>query len=286
MNYQDRVVIFIDILGFKELLNETTDKEGNDNEKGINKLTQAYKSIRDVWDLDKVASDSSILKKTSKQDKQITIFSDCIVISFPAKEKSEIFYTLLEVKWMILRLISQGILCRGAISYGKLLHNDKFIFGPALVEAYILESKAANYPRVILDRSIIDLAGSARSENHTKEEEIEYVESLLEKDLDGMYYIDYFAKAQEELDDPQYDFPIYIQTLGDKIRHGMNSSKHPSKADIRVKYIWMKEKYNRMVEMSKNKDFLNSLRQQEELELYEFYKNLKKINPTANKGLA
>src|SRR5690606_27341435 len=126
MNYQDRVVIFIDILGFKELLNETTDKEGNDNEEGITKLTKAYKSIRDVWDLDKVSSDSSILKKTSKQDKQITIFSDCIVISFPAKEKSEIFYTLLEVKWVILRLISQGILCRGAISYGKLLHNDKF----------------------------------------------------------------------------------------------------------------------------------------------------------------
>ena len=208
MNYQNRVVIFIDILGFKELLTETTDKEGNDNEEGILKLTQAYESIRDVWDLDKIETDSNILKKTSKQDKQITFFSDCIVISFPAKEKSEIFYTLLEVKWVILRLISQGILCRGAISYGKLLHNDKFIFGPALVEAYILESKAANYPRVILDRSIIDLAGNARLGNHTREEEITFVESLLEKDLDGMYYIDYFAKAQEELDDPQYDFPI------------------------------------------------------------------------------
>src|SRR5690606_9220805 len=134
--YQDRVVIFIDILGFKELLNETIDKEGKDNIEGINKLIEAYKSIRDVWDLDKVTSGNNILKKTLKKDKQITIFSDCIVISFPAAEKSEIFYTLLEVKWVILRLISKGILCRGAISYGKLLHNDKFIFGPALVEAY------------------------------------------------------------------------------------------------------------------------------------------------------
>lgn len=285
MNYQDRVVIFIDILGFKELLNETTDKEGNDNTEGISNLVEAYNSIRDVWDLDKVNNDNGILKKTSKQDKQITIFSDCIVISFPAAEKSEIFYTLLEVKWVILRLITKKILCRGAISYGKLLHNDRFIFGPALVEAYILESKAANYPRIILDRSIIDLAGSAKSENHTKEEEIEYVESLLEKDLDGMYYIDYFAKAQEELNDPQYDFPNYIQLLGEKIRQGMNSSKHPNKADIRVKYIWMKEKYNRMVEMSKNKDFLESLKQQGEQELYEFYKELKKINPTPNIGL-
>ena len=285
MNYQDRVVIFIDILGFKELLNETTDKEGNDNIEGINNLIEAYNTIRDVWDLDRIDKDSIILKKTSKQSKQITIFSDCIVISFPAREKSEIFYTLLEVKWMILRLITKKILCRGAISYGKLLHNDRFIFGPALVEAYILESKAANYPRVILDRSIIELAGSARSENHTPDEEMEYVESLLEKDLDGMYYIDYFAKAQQELDDPQYDFPNYIQLLGDKIRTGMNSFKHPSKADIRVKYVWMKEKYNRMVEVSKSKDFLNALIEQGETDLHEFYKELKKINPTANTGL-
>lgn len=284
--YQDRITIFIDILGFKELLNETIDKEGNSNNEAISKLLDAYKTIRDVWDLDKVDNEHSLIKKTSKQTKQITTFSDCIVISFPAKERSEIFYTLLEVKWMIMRLIYKGILCRGAISYGKLIHTETTLFGPALVEAYILESKAANYPRIILDRSIIDLAGEATLDIHTAEEEIEYVESLLEKDLDGMYYIDYFAKAQEELDDPQYDFPKYIQLLGGKIRQGMNFSKHPSKADIRVKYIWMKEKYNRMVEVSKNKDFLNSLKSQEETELFDFYKTLNKINPTANKVFA
>lgn len=285
MNYQERIVLFIDILGFKDLLNDTVDKEGNEIQSGIDKVTEAYDSIRDVWDLDKVDSKHKFLKRTSKQTKRITIFSDCIVISFSAKEKSEIFYTLLEVKWMILRLIYKGILCRGAITYGKLVHTDKFLFGPALVEAYILESKAANYPRVILDRSIIELAGEARVDNHTPEEEMEYVESLLEKDLDGMYYIDYFAKAQDELDDPQYDFPNYIQLLGNKIRSGMNSSKHPNKADIRVKYIWMKEKYNRMVEMSKEKTFLNALKDNGEDELFDFYKELKKINPAHSTDL-
>lgn len=284
--YQDRITVFIDILGFKDLLNQTTDKEGNSNEEAISKLLDAYNTIRDVWDLDTKKNDNSVLKKTSKQTKQITTFSDCIVISFPATERSEIFYTLIEVKWMIMRLIYKGILCRGAISYGKLIHTETTLFGPALVEAYILESKAANYPRIILDRSIIDLAGQATSHIHTPEEEIEYVESLLEKDLDGMYYIDYFAKAQEELDDPQYDFPKYIQLLADKIREGMNASKSPNKADIRVKYIWMKEKYNRMVEFSKNKNYLNALQTQGETELYDFYKTLNKINPTANKGFA
>ena len=57
---------------------------------------------------------------------------------------------------------------------------------------------------------------------------------MLERDLDGMYCIDYFGKAQEELDDPFYDFTDYIQKSVDKIRQGMNASKHPSKADVKI----------------------------------------------------
>lgn len=282
MEYENRITAFIDILGFKDILSKTVNKNGLDNKEEIDKLARAYNSIRSVWDLDSSNENSNIITKTDKAKKKITTFSDCIVVSFPAEKKSEIFYTLLEIKWMILRLVSQNILCRGAVSYGKLIHTETMLFGPALVEAYILESKAANYPRIILDRNIIELAGNAPSDIHTPEQEMKYVESLLEKDLDGMYYIDYFEKAQEELDDPQYDFPTYIDVLGNIIRRGMNASKHPNKAAIRVKYVWMKEKYNNMVQKSKNKDFLNALKEGGELELYQYYKTLKKINPAAN----
>lgn len=277
MNYEERITVFVDILGFKDILNETIDKDGNDNTVSIDKLLLAYSTIREIWDLDE-----ENLLKMSMTSKQITTFSDCIVISFLAKESSEIFFTIQEVKWMVMRLLNLGILCRGAISYGKLIHTENVLFGPALVEAYILESKAANYPRIILDRTIIDLAGKAKSEDHTSLEGIAYVEDLLEKDLDGMYYIDYFGKAMEELDDPAYDFTDYIGKLADKIRAGMNASKHPSKADVRVKYIWMKEKYNKMIEETKNKDFLNALRVRGDDELYNFYNKLSKINPSAS----
>ena len=42
----------------------------------------------------------------------------------------------------------------------------------------------------------------------------------------------------------------------------------------------MKEKYNRMVDQSKNKEFINSLKEQNEMELVDFYKDLRKINPS------
>jgi len=277
MQYEKRITAYIDILGFKDLLTETIDKNGKQNEKKIDDLIELYKSIREVWDLD-----SNMIPKNSrvpKNSKRITTFSDCLVISFFPEEKSEIFYTLLEIKLMIMRLIYQGVLCRGAITYGELIHTEKYLFGPALIEAYLLESKAALYPRVILHRDIINKAGMARLSHHSYQDEIEYVESLLEKDTDGMYYIDYFLKAQSELNDPLYDFPKYIERLGNKIRKGLMGSSSIYKADLKVKYRWLKERYNNMIDKVQSKVVISDLRKQGESELADYYESLKKINP-------
>ena len=273
MNYEDRVTVYIDILGFKDMLSETVEK-GEDNTDKIDEILSAYHSIRDVWNLDND-------EKAFSKSKRVTTFSDCLVISFKASEESEIFFTLLEIKWMIIRLIYKGILVRGAITYGKLIHRNDVLFGPALAEAYILESKAALYPRVILHKDIIDLAGKSKSFHHSSNQEKEHVESLLEKDSDGMYYIDYFGKAQSELDDPDYDFPEYIDRIGAKIRKGLMGSSSIYKSDIKVKYRWMKERYNNLIERLQNKDYIKLLRENGESDLAETYLTFKKINPNA-----
>jgi len=279
MIYEKRVTAYIDILGFQDILSQTIGKKGEDNPEKINEIFTAYKAIRDVWNLD--VKETDFHKSIPRNSKTITTFSDCLVISFKAHEKSEIFHTLLEIKWMIMRLIYRGILCRGAITYGKLIHTNEVLFGPALAEAYILETKAALYPRVILHKDIIDLAGKARSANHSSEQEKEYVESLLEKDSDGMYYIDYFAKAQSELDDPYYDFPDYIYKIGTKIRKGLMGSSSIFKSDLKVKYRWMKERYNKLIENLQNEKHIDLLKKEGEYELAETYLKFKKINPYA-----
>jgi hypothetical protein len=274
MNYENRVVAFIDILGFKSLLNETTRKDGSDNEENIDALIKAYETIKDVWEIDKMYD--SLSKPTSRK---VSIFSDSIVISFKVGEESQVFSTLLDIKHLIMRLVYRNILCRGAVAIGKFIHTDDYLFGPALVEAYTLESKAAMYPRIILDRDVIDVAARNKPSRHSSDDEMKYVESLLEQDSDGMYYIDYFFKARTELDDPEYDFPKYIQLLGDIIRKGLMGSSHHGKADLRVKYSWMRERYNRMVEIVTDKKSVYELDASGMHEVSEFYKNLKKISP-------
>lgn len=77
----------------------------------------------------------------------------------------------------------------------------------------------------------------------------------------------------------QYDFPEYIENLGNIIRKGLMSSSHPSKADIRVKYSWMRERYNHMVDIVNNNKSIERLQKNDNYELADFYKNLKPISP-------
>lgn len=94
-----------------------------------------------------------------------------------------------------------------------------------------------------------------------------------------MYYIDYFYKAFKELDDPELDFPDYIQSLGNIIRKGLMGSTHPTNADVRVKYSWMRERYNRMVDTVTAPLRSRDWEVDEPTELEASYLRLKKISP-------
>jgi hypothetical protein len=51
---------------------------------------------------------------------------------------------------LIKKLILHGIVCRGGIAKGQLIHNHISIFGQAFIDAHNLESKLAIFPRVII----------------------------------------------------------------------------------------------------------------------------------------
>ena len=231
MNYEDRVVCFLDVLGFQYHIERTVNKDGSDVEQNIDNLAQAFLDIRDLLDIDR--PDERL------GGQEVTQFSDSLVISFPAIEESGVFFALLNILWVQMNLARHGLLVRGAVARGKLIHNLKVLFGPALIEAYLLETKAALYPRVIVSKSIIDLGISKRFKGNLPQHEEESIMDILKKDSDGMYYVDYLTKAQGELNEPELDYPLYLGTLQQIIAHGLEV-KDPS---IAIKYQWMKEKF-------------------------------------------
>jgi len=55
-------------------------------------------------------------------------------------------------------LISKGVLFRGGITTGKLIHTEEgILFGQGLIDAYKLETNAARFPRILRHRSMVVL---------------------------------------------------------------------------------------------------------------------------------
>jgi hypothetical protein len=86
-------------------------------------------------------------------DFQFQTFSDSIVMSSAATLTGllHIFHSITELN---ISLLKPGLLTRGAVARGKLYHDRSVIFGPALLNAYGIETTVAKYPRVVLGREV------------------------------------------------------------------------------------------------------------------------------------
>ncbi len=205
--YQESIVFFADILGFSELVKSSTDKEINEilNYFGMpfqsTFLDEIAHNTSDKFSIDEIPSKFEELKKENNElddmvniydkangKRKCTIFSDNVLVSYDVdrvedKEKTSILIKEIERIFEILKLLVQrDILFRGGLVLGSLFHGEKTVFGPALINAYNIESKFSIFPRICVDENIVQLL---KKLNNNK------FNILLTEDFDGMYFIDY-----------------------------------------------------------------------------------------------
>ncbi|MFT7009807.1 MAG: hypothetical protein ACJAXJ_004361 [Colwellia sp.] len=142
--YQERLCLFLDILGFSALVKSEE----------CDVVHEVVCKIKD-----ELESNKEFMIKIGN-DPIATTFSDCIVLSLEAKkvdvENAANILVTATVKMLQDTYLNQKIAMRGGISYGKLYHGSDSVFGPAMIRAYELESQFAGWPRVIFDRSVIE----------------------------------------------------------------------------------------------------------------------------------
>lgn len=227
INYQNRVVFFFDILGFRDLIETNQKVKGSD-------CTTIYEVFNFI---DNFYQDE--IDEKYSETKQITFFSDSVIISFVEDEPDQVFKTVADIQILLVNLVLKGIVMRGAISYGQLFHNEKFLFGPAFVEAYLIETNKAKYPRIVCESSIIVLSQKGKYLDDAKQD-LETFYEIVKPDNDDFWYIDYF-EGIESLFDDNYGHIDYLLTLRKLIVDNIQSA---TTDDIKQKYLWMKEKFN------------------------------------------
>jgi hypothetical protein len=139
--YEDRLVAFLDILGFSNMVIERRDEEV---EFVVNLIPDMLMTHR-----------SNILR----EDLQITNISDSIIVSVKAVANDtlvDLFNICVIIGLLQHELAINGYYLRGGISVGKLIHDSQrnLIVGPAYIDAYQLESKKSIVPRVVLGTEV------------------------------------------------------------------------------------------------------------------------------------
>ncbi len=171
--YEKRVILFVDFLAFKDHVARTVTEP-----RYLASVVEAMKIIGEIG-----AGD-----KEFNRSQRVTQFSDSVVVSFRIEESSAVFWLLLDIVYATLDLVTKGFLVRGAVTVGDLRHTKEILVGPAMVEAYELESKHANFPRVLIDEKVIAVARRARKDDHSPEEEEKHVREFMTR-FPGELYI-------------------------------------------------------------------------------------------------
>lgn len=161
--YEDRLVCFIDLLGFK-----TTTEDAKENPHVLTALYEALTELEGQRLADHLhgsipiltnarnftnAHDADLLSTVRKTWPLVTTqFSDSFVISCSTSNKASALLLIQAIDFLQNIFFKHlGMLMRGGVSKGPLIHRQGGpLFGPAMNEAYGLESKKAIYPRVLL----------------------------------------------------------------------------------------------------------------------------------------
>ena len=255
IKYERRIVAFIDILGFKEIVKQS--------EQDTTKIELLYSVLdflknwetSDKWDLKFVEIEEDAQKKgvdnsDIRGKTNTTSFSDSIVVSVKVGENvNEMTSTLVvNLAYIGAILIEKGILFRGGLTIGNILHNDNgTVFGQALIDAYHLETKSAKYPRIVLSDKLIRELNYPIETKRNRFPYHQYIDRF-EDGCIGFHQMIYYQVIESWTEMTSEKMIDSLAKVRKTIINGLdNSFENP---DVFEKYKWLKEQYNKLIILS------------------------------------
>ena len=182
--YSQYYVAFLDILGFKDLVNNP--------EKPCGDILNIYKYLGQYNDIFFKFLKSELEDMKNRIKMKIMSDSICVYVEATAPNALWELVSFCAVFQYNLLLIDPCIFIRGGITYGNMYAKDDTMFGPALTKAYLLEEHNAKVPRIIMCKSTLDRGRAAMDERFQKS-----LDSWIFRDDDAFYTLDYFSLLSE-----------------------------------------------------------------------------------------
>lgn len=252
VEYENRVIAFIDILGFKEIIKES--EQDTSKIELVYSILEYLKALEtsDKWTLQLLEIEEDAQKRgvgnfDVRNRINTTAFSDSIVISVKIDENvNEMVSTLIvNLAYVGAMLLEKGILIRGGITIGNIIHKENgIVFGQGLIDAYILESKNAKYPRLIVSNKLIKHLEYPIETKKDRYPYHQYIERF-EDGCVGFHQIIYYQVLQSWTEMAKERLIDSLDKVRKVIIRGLDSSfEHP---DVFEKFNWLKEQYNNLI---------------------------------------
>ncbi len=240
---------FLDVLGFRDKI-RTEEERGN--------LDLLFYEFRECLLEAKPQLDFGRIDKVRGGYKQenwaLNFFTDNVAIGLPVDSMDSIEFLIMNISAYQLSFASKGFFLRGGVSKGKHFQDDKMVFGPAIIEAYNIESKKSVNPRIVISPEVFEDLPDHLSFNTG----INPKKDFVNLDTDGNYYINYLYDSIQE----GYTPPIYWVRL-DEHKEQIIIALEKFKGDFSkfTKYQWLADYHNRFCNRYSdypgfNKDYL------------------------------
>jgi hypothetical protein len=224
---RESIVAFIDILGFSNMSTSTAITD--DAQRLLDKIAAAIDDSREFVRQPIPDGESAIGHRWVTK-----FFSDNLAFGYPFPEESAehaptAWFIIRSAQRYQLKMTMNGFFVRGALTRGPVCLTDEIIFGSALIECYLLESKASIVPRVVLAEPLQQLI--VKSYSADKEWLEPGADQAICRDVDGWWFVNYLQAAQN----------------GDRIdwsfieRHKasiLESLSHTTRHDVLPKFGW------------------------------------------------
>lgn len=211
VKYTRSIVSYLDILGFRELVETKTAGE----------LSRILRILAESVAPHPTDEPVSI---------QFTKFSDTVIRSMESASPAYFIYELKSILRAQMALIPQGVMVRGAVTVGDIVQSWGVVYGPAVVRAYELETGP---PRIIIDGEAL-----TRLQPRVTNEEVLSELGLARRDATAIY-LDYLRACEVELDPEKCEYPRFLELHRDFVRNGLK--KHANNPRVLEKYEWLRD---------------------------------------------
>lgn len=232
--YQNRIVAFIDILGYREKLEEfERDAQERENEQGARILTS--EKVNEFLNIFK-----SVTRVLDEKNIRYYLFSDNICITADYIENPrlsiEILFTISDLFYAFAQ---KGYFLRGAIEMGKFIDEPMIALGNPLTKAYLAESKVANYPRILLSPEYYDFVSNFLVNEGASIYDESIKDHLVYSSCE-LYYLNVFYNVfQVE------DKVAFFTRVREKILENLENTSR--KENLYVKYEWLANLFNKFL---------------------------------------